>query len=149
ALPVKFLHRLLQFGCDVPHRSFNLALDALHLFVQAGPELFHRSSELASEGFEWMFRHDSPRSLYCLHNTADPQRREGHAGGRRTERLRAPARSWFASCKEAPMKRRLSLRIAPLAALVALAGCGASNGPANQAQGGAAVENATLTKLNL
>jgi len=47
------------------------------------------------------------------------------------------------------MKRRLSLRIAPLAALVALAGCGASNGPANHAQGGAAVENATLTKLNL
>ena len=47
------------------------------------------------------------------------------------------------------MKRRISPSLAPFVALVAVAGCGASNGSANQAQGGAAVENATLTKLNL
>lgn len=47
------------------------------------------------------------------------------------------------------MKGRHSLRIAPLVALAALASCGASTGPANQTQGGGAVDNVTLTKLNL
>ena len=48
------------------------------------------------------------------------------------------------------MKRQLSLRVASVAALVALASCGASNGSANQTQGGGgAVENATLSKLQL
>ena len=47
------------------------------------------------------------------------------------------------------MKRQLSLKVAPLIALVALASCGSSNGPANQAQGGGAVDNATLTNLNI
>ena len=47
------------------------------------------------------------------------------------------------------MKRRLSFRVVPLVALVALASCGPGNGSANRAQGGAAVDNATLTKLNL
>ena len=47
------------------------------------------------------------------------------------------------------MKRRISPSLAPFVALVAVAGCGASNGSANQAQGGAAVDNATLTKLNV
>ena len=47
------------------------------------------------------------------------------------------------------MKGRHSLSIAPLVALAALASCGASSGSANQARGGGAVDNATLTKLNL
>jgi len=47
------------------------------------------------------------------------------------------------------MKGRLSLSIAPLVALAALASCGASSGSANQARGGGAVDNATLTKLDL
>lgn len=37
-------------------------------------------------------------------------------------------------------------RIAPVLAM-ALASCGAVNQPANKAEGGTAVENATLTKL--
>jgi Raf kinase inhibitor-like YbhB/YbcL family protein len=41
------------------------------------------------------------------------------------------------------------LRIAPALALAALASCGAGNSAANQSQGGAKVENATLTKLQL
>jgi Raf kinase inhibitor-like YbhB/YbcL family protein len=56
---------------------------------------------------------------------------------------------WFASRKEAPVNRQGLLRIAPALALVVLASCGASNRSANQAQGGGAVENATLTKLQL
>jgi len=47
------------------------------------------------------------------------------------------------------MKRQLSLRVASVAALVAMSSCGPSNGSANQTQGGAAVENDTLTKLSL
>ena len=47
------------------------------------------------------------------------------------------------------MKGRHSLSIAPLVALAALASCGASSGSANQARGGGAVDNATLTKLDL
>ena len=47
------------------------------------------------------------------------------------------------------MKRRLSPRAVPLVAMIALASCGASNGSANKMQGEAAVENATLAKLNL
>lgn len=39
--------------------------------------------------------------------------------------------------------------IAPALALIALASCGASNHATNEANGGSAVENATLTKLDL
>lgn len=44
---------------------------------------------------------------------------------------------------------RNPLLFAPLIALIAVSGCGARDGPANEAQGGTAVENATLTKLDL
>lgn len=47
------------------------------------------------------------------------------------------------------MKIRVSLRIAPVLALVALASCGASHRANNQTTGEGAVENATLTKLQL
>lgn len=47
------------------------------------------------------------------------------------------------------MKIRISLRIAPVLALVALASCGASHRANNQTTGEGAVENATLTKLQL
>lgn len=47
------------------------------------------------------------------------------------------------------MKRQPLLRIGPAVALVALASCGASNGSANQTQGGGAVDNATLTRLQI
>jgi len=48
------------------------------------------------------------------------------------------------------MTRRLSLRLAPVAALAVLASCGASNGSANHERGGGeAVDNATLSKLEL
>jgi Raf kinase inhibitor-like YbhB/YbcL family protein len=38
---------------------------------------------------------------------------------------------------------------APLIALIVVSGCSARDGPGKQAQGGTAVENATLTKLDL
>lgn len=47
------------------------------------------------------------------------------------------------------MKIEALLRIAPALALVALASCGAGTRANNQAKGEAAVENATLTKLQL
>ena len=47
------------------------------------------------------------------------------------------------------MNRRVSLRVTLIVALVALGSCGASNGSANQVQGGGVVENATLSKLQL
>jgi len=48
------------------------------------------------------------------------------------------------------MNRRVSLRAALIVALVALGSCGASNGSANQVQGGGGVvENATLSKFQL
>lgn len=40
-------------------------------------------------------------------------------------------------------------KFAPALALIALAGCGARNQNANEPQGGTAVDNATLTKLDL
>jgi Raf kinase inhibitor-like YbhB/YbcL family protein len=47
------------------------------------------------------------------------------------------------------MAHPVLLKIAPAVALVALASCGARNQPANEAKGGTAVENATLTKVEL
>lgn len=47
------------------------------------------------------------------------------------------------------MTRKTFAMLAPALALVALASCGASNHGANQANGGTAMENATLTKLSL
>jgi Raf kinase inhibitor-like YbhB/YbcL family protein len=44
---------------------------------------------------------------------------------------------------------RNPLLFAPLIALVAVSGCSVRDGPANEAKGGTAVENATLTKLDL
>jgi len=99
-LAVELLHRPLHFGADPLHRSLKLVVDALHLFVQATAELFHRPSELASERFEWMFRHDSPRLLYCIHNTAARQRREGRDAGRKKERLHGAARSSLAPVRK-------------------------------------------------
>jgi len=47
------------------------------------------------------------------------------------------------------MTRMTLLNIAPALALAALASCGASDRAANDTQGGAKVENATIAKLNL
>ena len=47
------------------------------------------------------------------------------------------------------MTRHIWTRLAPALLLAALASCGASDGSGNQANGGNAVENATLTKLQL
>ena len=47
------------------------------------------------------------------------------------------------------MTRHIWTRIVPALLLTALASCGASDGSGNQANGGNAVENATLTKLQL
>ena len=47
------------------------------------------------------------------------------------------------------MAHQVLLKIAPAIALAALASCGAGSQPANEAEGGTAVENATLTKLEL
>jgi Raf kinase inhibitor-like YbhB/YbcL family protein len=47
------------------------------------------------------------------------------------------------------MAHQVLLKIAPVIALAALASCGAGSQPANEAEGGAAVENATPTKLEL
>jgi Raf kinase inhibitor-like YbhB/YbcL family protein len=47
------------------------------------------------------------------------------------------------------MAHQVLLKIAPAIALAALASCGAGSQPANEAEGGAAVENATPTKLEL
>jgi Raf kinase inhibitor-like YbhB/YbcL family protein len=47
------------------------------------------------------------------------------------------------------MKHRSLSKLAPALGLVALASCGADNHANNRSKGDAAVENATLTKLNL
>jgi Raf kinase inhibitor-like YbhB/YbcL family protein len=47
------------------------------------------------------------------------------------------------------MTHQALLKITPVLALVALASCGAGNQPAEEAEGGTAVENATPTKLEV
>ena len=47
------------------------------------------------------------------------------------------------------MKQSTIVRLAPALALIALASCGASKHPSNETNGGTAVENATLARLNL
>ncbi|MFL6720549.1 MAG: YbhB/YbcL family Raf kinase inhibitor-like protein [Sphingomonas sp.] len=54
-----------------------------------------------------------------------------------------------ASAAEAEMHRQTLLKCSPALALVALASCGARDAASQRANGGPAVENATLTKLSL